>query len=107
AAFERVARSLNAVRAAGSVVRHTANSVSFVVDEVMFQLKPAVPQPSHEPTRTLRAMPGVDNGWILKASGDDSSQAVLDLSNRLAERDDVLWAEPNLFSTAVVHTVPP
>src|SRR5262245_24025031 len=104
-AFERVARSVNGVRAAGSVVRRTARSLSFVVDEVMFQLRPGVSPPDADANQALRRMADIENGWILKASGDSSSLDVLDIANRLAQRDDVLWAEPNLFSAAVVHAV--
>jgi subtilisin family serine protease len=109
AAFETVARAQTFVRAAGVVVRTGRRSVSFLTDEILFELRSGAPLPVDAQQSGLepRRLRDSVNGWVARINDTRGSLDLLDVCNRIgAAGNDVLWAEPNLFST-VVSSSPP
>jgi hypothetical protein len=109
APFETLARAQNFVRAAGAVVRTGRRSLSFLTDEILFQLRPGAllpldaTQSGLEPRRLRDSV----NGWAARIKDTRGSTDLLDFCNTIAASgNDVLWAEPNLFST-VISSSPP
>ena len=107
-AFERLARAQSFVRAAGAVVRLTRRSVSFLTNEILLEVKPdqQIPDVGRSSELNRRPYRNLSNWWTLEASEPYDSMQLIDLCGQLAGHPAVAWAEPNLFSTVITHTVP-
>jgi len=109
AAFERAARALPYVQAAGVVVDRTARSTSFLTQEIVVRLKHGASMPpfvAHSGIDVRRALPYIPDTSVAGTDRLDS-MALLDVCNQLAGDPAVEWAEPNLFSTMAIHSNDP
>jgi len=108
ALFEEEALRWSAVIGVGAVVRFSGASVSFLTQEICLKLRPGAAMPatvSGNQLTVVRQLPYVENGWLLR--GGSGSRQVNDICNLLADDPNVVWAEPNLFATAVPHASGP
>lgn len=108
--FEGSALAEPYVRYAGKVVRLDTDSVSVLTNECVVKFEPGVDGQAAALARELevvRPLPYITNGLLLRARANTSSRQLLDISNSFAEDPAVIWAEPNLVSTAVLHAMAP
>ena len=106
--FEQLAAGSPLIRSVGAVVSLRNDSVSFVTNEVVVQLKANAVLPPVVDGHTLtvvRQLTWLENGWLLRGSG--GSLQTNRACNQLAEHPDVIFAEPNTYSTAVPHSTGP
>ena len=109
-AFEKRAAGLPSVGKVGKVVHRQGDSISFLTNEIVVELKPGIDVDvflrDHEQLTKVRHVAYAGNAFILRAPQLSSSE-LLPLCNRLAEGDpSVVSAEPNLVSSVVLHFTP-
>ncbi|MEU4689831.1 S8 family serine peptidase [Actinoplanes sp. NPDC023714] len=99
-------RSLDGVAAAGAVVRLDGDAVSFLTGEVIAKFAEKTPVSvvtdlveSHG-FALVGPVPPAEGTFLLRFR-QPATYALLEAAAGLAEHDEVVWAEPNLVSTAV------
>ena len=119
--LERLQR-LDAVEHAGAVLLIRERSVSLLTNEFVVKFRDGMPdeqgrallsdagversQPAQGRLEVLRAIPYIPGAHHVRRPGP-ATYDVLDLANRLAERDEVEWAEPNLVTSVELDQVVP
>jgi subtilisin family serine protease len=110
--FEHIARAQTFVRAAGEVVRIGRRGVAFLTDEIIFELSPGASLPTAVQQQqasglALRTLRDSKTRWVARINDARGSMDLLDFCNRMVgSEQNVLWAEPNLFSTVVFSSPP-
>ena len=115
-------QGLDAVEHAGAVLLIRERSVSLLTNEFVVKFREGRPDEKERalladaagPTdqvaegrlEVLRAIPYIPHAYHVRRGGP-ATYDVLDTANRLAERDDVEWAEPNLVTSVELDQVVP
>lgn len=97
---------------AGSIVVLTERSVSFLTRELIVKLRSGTADEEARRTlsagdvEVLRRIPYMPDAYHVRTASPPTYQ-VLDVANRLMERAEVAWAEPNLVTSVELDQVEP